>query len=176
MRISFMASMACSTMFVASCGGTDSPQSSNTSENRSAAEEQISASATTADTETTAPDTPASTTDTPEAAATPDQAALLRKGRIVFLRCRSCHTLEQGGAHLTGPNLYDLFGATAGQKEGYAFSDALMNSTIVWNAETLDPWLENPSSYVPSNRMVFAGLPKSEDRDALIAYLIEETQ
>jgi len=105
-----------------------------------------------------------------------EEDPIMRKGKIAFLRCRSCHTLEKDGAHLTGPNLNGFFGAPAGAKEGYYFSDALIEKNIVWNEETLDAWIENPSAYVPGNRMVFAGLRKPEDREALIAYLIEETK
>lgn len=103
-------------------------------------------------------------------------AEFYRKGKIAFLRCRSCHTLEKDGAHLTGPNLNGFFGASAGSKEGYFFSDALIEKGIIWNEETLDAWIENPSAYIPGNRMVFAGLRKPEDRAALIAYLAEETK
>jgi len=98
------------------------------------------------------------------------------KGAILYLRCRSCHTLERDGVHLIGPNLNGFMGAAAASKDGYAFSEALAESGIVWSEETLDRWLENPSALVPGNRMVFAGLPNEADRLALIAYLAEQTR
>lgn len=170
MRTSFIAPVLCSGMLLTGCSGSDSNQTSDAANNQSTAEEQ-----------TTAPVVATESTTVAEAAEgadtqAPDQEALLRKGRVVYLRCRSCHTMEQDGPHLTGPNLHGLFGAAAGQKEGYAFSDALVEANIVWDADTLDPWIKQPSAYVEGNRMVFAGLPKAEDREALIAYLREETK
>ncbi len=105
-----------------------------------------------------------------------EDAALLKRGRIVFLRCRSCHTLKEGDRHLTGPNLHGLIGAQAAAKEGYAYSDSLTQSGVTWTEESLDAWLTSPSGFVKGNRMVFAGLPKSSDRVALIRYLAEETK
>lgn len=98
------------------------------------------------------------------------------RGKTVFLRCRSCHTVEEGGPHLTGPNLHAMFGATAGEKEGYAFSEALAASTIVWLPETLDQWMQQPRTFIPKNKMAFAGLPNEEDRKALVSYLQEVTE
>lgn len=114
----------------------------------------------------------------PASAADPvgDTEKLLKRGKIVFLRCRSCHTTNDGGRHLTGPNLNGLLGAKAGVKEGYAFSEALKSSGVVWNEETLDAWLASPGKFVAGNRMVFAGLPRENDRQALIAYLKQETE
>lgn len=119
---------------------------------------------------------PESETPAASPAASPPDAATLKRGKIVFLRCRSCHTLNEDGRHLTGPNLHGLFGAEAGKKAGYQFSDALIESGIRWDAETLDSWVRQPNTLVAGNRMVFAGLPKAEDRAALIAYLREETK
>lgn len=168
MRISFIAPALCSGMLLAGCGGADTNQTSEASNGQPETTAQTSAPATEPTATVQAPAT--------DAAPAPDQGALLRKGKIVYLRCRSCHTMDEGGLHLTGPNLHGLFGATAGQKEGYAFSDPLANSNIIWEAETLDAWLKQPSAYVEGNRMVFAGLPKTEDREALIVYLREETK
>ena len=105
-----------------------------------------------------------------------DSAALLARGKILFLRCRSCHTLEEGGRHMVGPNLHGMFGSEAGKKGGFTYSEALARSGIVWSEETLGEWLEKPNDYLPGNKMAFAGVPKLQDRAALIAYLKEETR
>lgn len=104
-----------------------------------------------------------------------DDAALLKRGRIMFLRCRSCHTLNEGGRHLTGPNLHGLLDAKSAAKD-YAYSDALKESGVVWTEENLDKWIESPNGLVKGNRMVFGGLRRAEDRKALIAYLKQETK
>lgn len=169
------AAAACAILLLSACGASE--------------EESTAKSIEEADREVIAQDTagaapaeqpaPAATADAAPAAtpqAPSDQEALLRRGKVVFLRCRSCHTLAKDQPHLVGPNLHGLFGATAGTIEGYNFSDALVSSEITWSVETLDPWIENPNTYVPGNRMVFAGLQNEQDRAALIAYLMQETK
>lgn len=101
---------------------------------------------------------------------------LIKQGRRVFLQCRSCHTLKTGEAHLTGPNLYQVFGRSAGQMEGFSFSEALRDSGITWSEETLDQWLERPDTMIKGNTMAYAGLRRPADREALIAYLAAETE
>lgn len=115
-----------------------------------------------------------------QVAATPttsqDSAAFQRKGKIAFLLCRSCHTVEEGGDHLTGPNLHGVFGAKAGKKDGYVFSDALQSTDLVWNRDSLSEWLLNPAKSIPGNKMAFVGISDDEDRAALISYLETITQ
>jgi cytochrome c len=63
------------------------------------------------------------------------------------------------------------YAGLAGSLPGYSYSAALKSSTLVWDEATLDRWLTNPAALVPGTAMAFAGLPKPEDRAALIAYL-----
>ena len=108
----------------------------------------------------------------PESVATAGSA---RRGRLLFLQCRSCHSLDEGGMNKVGPNLYGLFGSAAGKVDGFVYSQALVESGIVWSAETLDAWLAAPSDLVPGNRMIFTGIADPQDRADLIAYLREAT-
>ena len=106
---------------------------------------------------------------------TMDEAQLLKRGKRVFILCRSCHTLDEGGRHKVGPNLHGMFGSAAGSKDGFRYSDAVQNSNIVWTSENLNEWLVKPKDFLPGNRMAFRGVRKEIDRKALIYYLQEET-
>lgn len=101
---------------------------------------------------------------------------LLKRGRIVWLQCRSCHTLKSGEPHLTGPNLHGVIGRQAGAVDGFGFSSPVVESNVIWNEATLDAWLERPDQFIRGNIMAYAGLRRPADREAVIAYLIEETK
>ena len=105
----------------------------------------------------------------------PYNEADLDNGRRVFARCRACHTIVEGGANMTGPNLHGVFGRTAGTHDGYAYSRALSGAGFQWDAEKLDHWLENPSTFLPGNRMSFVGVADATDRRDLIAWLKVES-
>lgn len=99
----------------------------------------------------------------------------LERGKMMYLQCRACHTLEQGGANKVGPNLHGMFGSQAGFAAGFAYSEPMKNSDVVWSPETLDPWLLRPSSFIPGSRMVYVGIKNPQDRANLIAYLLTQT-
>ena len=99
----------------------------------------------------------------------------LENGRRAFARCRSCHTIGEGGADMTGPNLHGVFGRKAGSRPRYAYSNALRSADFTWDAEKLDHWLQNPRTFLPGNKMTFPGLPDAKDRRDVIAFLKVET-
>jgi len=99
----------------------------------------------------------------------------LENGRRVFARCRSCHTLPEGAPNMTGPNLWGVFGRAAASHPDYNYSNALKESGIVWDADQLDAWLANPRTFLPGNKMSFAGIPDATDRRDVIAWLKVET-
>lgn len=105
----------------------------------------------------------------------PYNAADLANGKKQFARCRSCHTLGEGQAEMTGPNLYGLFGRKAGTHGGYNYSDALKAAGFNWDYEQLDQWIENPRADIPGAKMSFAGLKDEQDRRDLIAWLKTQT-
>lgn len=91
-------------------------------------------------------------------------------GEKVFRKCKACHAVE-AGQNKIGPSLHAIVGRDAGTVEGFKYSDALMESGIVWDAASIDGYLADPKGYIPKNRMAFAGLKKEQDRADVIAYL-----
>lgn len=94
-----------------------------------------------------------------------------RRGAQAFQQCAACHALEPG-QHLTGPSLARIWGRKAGTVEGFGrYSDALRKADVVWTAETLGRWLEDPSALIPGNTMTFPGVKDAQQRADLLAYL-----
>ena len=99
------------------------------------------------------------------------------RGERQFARkCSVCHTLTQDGANRAGPSLFGVFGRHAGTLQGYVYSDALKNSNIVWNEETIARLFDDgPDVVTPGSKMPVQRIKTVEDRDALIAFLKRAT-
>lgn len=97
-------------------------------------------------------------------------------GEAVFRKCTSCHTIDAGGPNRVGPNLHGMVGADIAAKEGFNYSDALAGLDGEWTYESLDHWLEAPAEFAPGNKMTFAGIKDTEDRAALIKFLMANTE
>ena len=96
-------------------------------------------------------------------------------GERLAMQCRACHGLEAGSVNMLGPTLHGFFGKKAGSVDGFIYSDPLANAEFIWTPRALDAWLSQPANFLPGNRMAFAGLSKSDDRRAVIAYLLAVT-
>ncbi len=95
-------------------------------------------------------------------------------GEAVFAKCKSCHTIDNGGANGTGPNQWGIVGRKPGSHPGFAYSAAMTDygsKNPVWDFERLSVFITNPAKDVPGTKMGFVGLKKSEDRINLLAYL-----
>ena len=68
-----------------------------------------------------------------------------------------------------------MFGREIGGVEGFNYSDAVQAADFTWDAAQLDQWLQNPQTFLPGNRMAFAGVRNETQRRDLIAYLIVES-
>lgn len=96
------------------------------------------------------------------------------EGEKVYRQCKSCHQIGSGAKHRIGPHLNGIFGRQAASYEDFRYSKALARAGaggLVWHADTLDAFLENPRTMASGTRMSFKGLKKSEDRLNLIAFL-----
>lgn len=105
----------------------------------------------------------------------PYNTADVANGQAKFAICQSCHTITPGGANMTGPNLHGVFGKKSASNPDFKYSDALKATGWVWDADKLNQWLEQPKTFLPGNKMSFAGLSDAKDRTDLIAYLMVET-
>ena len=94
----------------------------------------------------------------------------VKAGKKAFKTCKACHTVK-AGKNKTGPTLFSILGQTAGQVDGFKYSDAMANSDIVWDEETLTAFLTKPKKFLPGTKMSFAGFKKPEDIENLLAYL-----
>jgi len=103
------------------------------------------------------------------------QAGDAIKGKAVFARCMACHTVDPGVNRL-GPSLAGVVGRPSGTVAGFAYSPAMKNAKIRWDAQSLDAYLAKPTAKVPGTKMIFAGLPNPADRANLIAYLARATK
>jgi cytochrome c len=86
--------------------------------------------------------------------------------------CAVCHTFNEGGHPLVGPNLYGVVFGPHDHETGFNYSQALEKfATQPWTYEELNEWLFKPNQYAPGTRMTFAGIPSAKDRANVIDYL-----
>jgi cytochrome c len=91
-----------------------------------------------------------------------------QQGKLTYdARCGGCHSVD---ADRVGPRHAGLIGRRAGSVPGFAYSDALRKSGLVWDAALLDRWLANPEALVPGQRMGYQ-LADAQARADIVAYL-----
>lgn len=98
-------------------------------------------------------------------------------GELQFRRkCSVCHTLNPDDENRAGPTLHGLFGRRAGSLPGYPYSDALLDSDIIWNSETIGRLFDHgPDVVTPGTKMPIQRIKRVQDRESLIAYLKRAT-
>ncbi len=101
----------------------------------------------------------------------------LEPGAREFQRkCSVCHTLTADDANRAGPTLYRIFGRQAGSLPGYPYSQALLDSDIIWDEETIAALFDHgPDVLTPGTKMPIQRIQDPARRDALVAFLKRAT-
>ena len=99
-------------------------------------------------------------------------AAQAQDGARIYNQCKACHSLDEG-VNRVGPSLAALEGRVAGAVDGFRYSDALKDSGIVWDADTLDATWPIRVQY-PRQSYGFPGNPDEGQRAAVIEYLFSQ--
>ncbi len=85
--------------------------------------------------------------------------------------CRTCHSVKPDDNRL-GPSLAGVIGRKAGSVAGFAYSDSLRKSGIVWDAAMLDKFIENPDAVVAGHRMKpYGGISDAALRATIVEYI-----
>ena len=92
-------------------------------------------------------------------------------GERIFGQCRACHQVGETAKNGIGPHLNGLFGRKAGTVEGYNYSPANKNASIVWDDITFKDYIQDPKAKMPGTKMVYAGLKNEQQIADLTAYL-----
>lgn len=96
---------------------------------------------------------------------------LVARGEQIHKQCVACHNFDPGGPNGTGPNLYEVVGRVSGTHGGFAYSDAMKAHAAPWTYDELYKFLAAPATYISGTKMAYAGLKKSDDRVAVVAFL-----
>ncbi len=95
-------------------------------------------------------------------------AAEPTRGELLFQTCAACHSVLGDGV---GPDLRGIYGKPAATRPGFAYSEALRASGLVWDDATLRAFLHNPQATVKGTKMAFPGYTSDADVEAVLAYL-----
>ena len=99
------------------------------------------------------------------------EEAMTKAGQVMFdHRCRSCHA-DDPGKQSYGPSLVGIFGRKAGTVEGFAYSDAMKTSGIVWTEDALRNWIADNTGFMPGTRMKHMAIADKNEQDFIISYL-----
>jgi len=109
----------------------------------------------------------------------PDWGTVLPKadiaaGQAITAKCASCHLFDAAGTNNIGPGLYGVVGRAPGSHPGFAYDQAMTDFAAknkTWTYDLLYQFLKAPGSFMPGTKMTFVGLPQSQDRINVIAYL-----
>jgi cytochrome c len=98
------------------------------------------------------------------------------QGTAELQKCKICHSFDKAGPNRVGPNLYGVFGRKAGMAAGFNYSDAMKNSGIVWDDDSLAKFLQGPQEAMPGNHMSCPGIKDEAALTGLLKQLKQATQ
>ncbi|MBF0175350.1 MAG: c-type cytochrome [Magnetococcales bacterium] len=96
------------------------------------------------------------------------------QGKDVYRRnCFACHPVSIGEGHRIGPNLWGIVGRKVASLPGYPYSNGLKawGKNAPWDMAMLDRFLASSAGQVPGIRMKYSGLPDTDLRQNLLAFL-----
>jgi cytochrome c len=89
--------------------------------------------------------------------------------------CSTCHSFGKGEASKpTGPNLFGVIGRVHAADKDFEYSTAnkeLGAKGEKWTYDAIFKFIKNPKADMSGTKMTFIGMPKAEDRAAVLAYL-----
>jgi len=105
-------------------------------------------------------------------AAAEEQGKAEDAGQVAFnTHCRNCHSAKPGDNRL-GPSLHGIYGAPAGQVQGFANYSGGLTPDMTWDEATLDKFIANPTAMVSNTTMKpFGGVADAEQRKLIIDFL-----
>lgn len=94
-------------------------------------------------------------------------AAAVARGEEAFETCSACHAIKNESSGV-GPHLVEVIGRKAGAVEGYAYSDVMANSGLIWTPEQMTSFLLNPMDTVPGTKMALGEITQDEASDVVV--------
>lgn len=94
-----------------------------------------------------------------------------RGADIYEAKCGACHSLD---SNRIGPKHRGVFGRRSASVPDFHYTTALKKLNVVWNGQTLDRWLQNPTAMAPGTAMGYR-LTVPQERADVIAYLKQQS-
>ena len=96
----------------------------------------------------------------------------IAKGANTFAEeCGDCHSTKAGKAK-KGPPLVGVNGRKAGTITDFEYSQAMVQSGILWTSEKIDTYIAQPRKVVPGGKMKYDGLADAPARADVVAYVL----
>lgn len=96
-------------------------------------------------------------------------------GERIFARCGVCHGIGDVERQ-PAPNLNNVIGRVAGSTDFPRYSANMREAGeegLVWTAEKINEYIENPRRMIPRGNMAFPGLRAEQERADVVAYIAQ---